>query len=173
MDAAAAGLVGAFGGATIGFVGTLAVNAAQRREARRDEKRRAFAGYLGALYPVITELREMPANKEPDGLAKMLDRLSGEQAAWVRTRKGLIAMSPHAFGRMDRLSAAFARVQLLDLSTEVMEVVETANDYAVELGEERSTELIARWPMIHKDLLDAGAQLNQAHRWRLRLTGRW
>jgi hypothetical protein len=122
MDAAVAGLIGAFGGAGVGFLGTLTVSADQRREARRKDMHRALADYLGALYPAVTELRELPSNKEPDALTRVIDRMSGEQATWMRTRKGLVATSPHIFGRMDRLSAAFARVQMLGMPVTVLEV---------------------------------------------------
>jgi hypothetical protein len=40
-----AGLIGAFGGAGIGFLGTLRVASIQRREDRLAERRRAFADY--------------------------------------------------------------------------------------------------------------------------------
>lgn len=153
MDAGVAALVGAFGGAGIGFLGAIKVAADQRVEARLSERRHAMATYLGALSPVVAELKEMPPNKEPDLVEKAIERISGEQATWVRTRKGLVAMSPHMFGRMDRLSSALAQVHLLDMPAGVMKAVEAANDYAVELGEERSEDLVARWPSIHAELL--------------------
>jgi hypothetical protein len=63
---------------------------------------------MGALYPAVAEPREMRPDKELDPINKALDRLSGEQAVWVGARKGLVAMSPHIFGCMDRLSLALA-----------------------------------------------------------------
>lgn len=160
MDAGVAALMGAFGGAGIGFLGAIKVAADQRVETRHIERRHALASYVGALTPVVSELREMPPNKEPDLVTKAIDQISGEQASWVRTRKGLVAMSPHMFGRVDRLASAFAQVQLLDMPREVMEAVEAANDYAIELGEERSEDLVARWPPIHANLLDASKLLD-------------
>lgn len=159
MDAAAAGLIGAFGGAGIGFAGALKINTDQRKEAQRNERRRALAVYLGALYPVVSELREMPPNSEPDALTRMIDRLQGEQASWVRTRRGVVAAFPHAFGRMDRLSGAMAVVQTLEMPAAVLEVVEKANDYAAELGEQRTDELVEKWPEIQKELLYAAKLL--------------
>lgn len=44
--------------------------------------------------------------------------------------------------------------------TDVVKAVEAANDYAVELGKERSEDLVARWPSIHADLLDASNLLD-------------
>lgn len=159
MDAGTAALIGAFGGAGIGFAGALKVASDQRLEARRSEKRRALASYLGALYPVISELKEMPPNKKPDLIDKAIEHVSSEQTTWVRTRKGLVAMSPHMFGRHDRLSSAFAYVQLLDMPAPVLSAVEAANDYMIELGEERSETILGRWPAVRKDLLDASSHL--------------
>ena len=160
MDAAVAGLIGAFGGSGIGLAGALRINAVQRRDGDIAEKRRAFAAYLGALYPAVAELREMPPNKEPDLLMRAIDGVSSEQASWVRTRKGITAMSPHMFGRMDRLSAAVAVVQMLDMPPAVMEAFDQANDYVAELGEERTDELRAAWPGIREKLLDAARLLD-------------
>jgi hypothetical protein len=170
MDAGLAALIGAFGGAAIGFLGAIKVAADQRLETRQAERRRALAIYVGALTPVVSELREMPPNKEPDRFSKAIDQISGEQATWIRNRKGLVEISPHMFGRQDRLSSAVAQVQLLDMPAEVMTAVEAANDYVVELGEERTEDLIARWPSIHADLLDASRLLdaNRPRWWRRR-----
>lgn len=158
MDAAVAGLVGALGGAGLGFISSLKISSDQRREAQRLERQRAFAVYLGALYPAVAELREMPANKEPNVLTKIIDQVSGEQASWMRTRKGVIAMSPHMFGRLDRLSAAVALVQALDMPASVISAFDRANDYVAALGEERTEERLATWPDIQEQLL-AAAQL--------------
>lgn len=155
MDAALAALLGAFGGAAIGFAGSLKVNADQRREADRIEKRRALAAYLGALYPAVSELREMPPDKDLDMIGRAIEMLSGEQASWIRTRRALVASSPQMFGRMDRLAAAMARVQTLAMPATVTQAVEGANDYVVELGRERSEELVAAWPEIRAELLAA------------------
>ena len=103
----------------------------------------------------------MPPNRDPDVLSRAIDRVSGEQASWARTRKGMVEMSPHMFGRMDRLAAAMAVVQTLEMPAAVMEVVEAANDYAAELGEERTKELVAAWPEIREDLLEAARLLDE------------
>jgi hypothetical protein len=160
MDAATAALVGAFGGSGIGFLGALKINADQRREAERTEKRRAFALYLGALYPAVAELREMPPNKAPDLVEQAVDRLSSEQASWLRTRRSLTAASPHLFGRMDRLHAAVAQVQTLKMPPEVMGAFEKANNYVERLGEERTDQRLKEWPEIHGQLLSAGELLS-------------
>ena len=67
---------------------------------------------------------------------------------------------------MDRLSVALAGVQLLGMPESVMAVVEAANDYVVELGDERTDELVARWPSIREELLDVVRLLDpEPHRW--------
>jgi hypothetical protein len=94
--------------------------------------------------------------------------MSGEQAAWVRSRRGLVKLSPHIFGRIDRLSLALATVQLLGMPQPVMEAVEAANDYVAELGRQRNPELIGRWPSIRQNLIDVSGLVDQKHRpwWR-------
>lgn len=160
MDAGTAALIGAFGGAGIGFLGSIRVAAGQRVEARHVARRHALATFVGALTPVVSELKEMPPNKEPSLFAKAFDQVSDEQATWVRNRERLVAMSPHMFGRQDRLALAMAQVQLLEMPSGIMDAVEAANDYVVELGDERSEEVIARWPSIHAKLLEASKLLD-------------
>jgi hypothetical protein len=64
MDAGTAGLIGAFGGGALGLLGALKVGADQRQEALVTERRQALATYLGALYPTVGELREIPPPRE-------------------------------------------------------------------------------------------------------------
>jgi hypothetical protein len=159
MDAAAAGLIGALGGAVIGLVGAVLIDVAQRRRALSGERRRAFASFLGALYPAVAELREMPPNRS-GGLFERIDSfLLTDQAAWVRTRRGMTAISPHLFSRIDRLLAAIAILQVIDLPKEVDAAVDEAADYLERLGEHRSPELVGQWPAIHERLLDAADAL--------------
>jgi hypothetical protein len=160
VDPAAAALIAGLGGAAVGFAGALMISSAQRRAEFRRDQREALSGYIGALYPTVGELREMPPNKELDPVNKAIDKLSGEHATWVRTRRALLKISPHLFGRVDRLSLAFARVQVLEMPPEVMVTVESAMNYVNELTEDRSTELIDRWPSLHTELLEAARTLN-------------
>jgi hypothetical protein len=60
---------------------------------------------------------------------------------------------------MDRLSGAMAVVQTLEMPAAVLEIVEKANDYAAELSEERTEELVEKWPEIQKQLLAAAKLL--------------
>ena len=50
-------------------------------------------------------------------------------------------------------------VQTLEMPAAVLEIVEKANDYAAELGEERTEELVEKWPEIQKKLLAAAKLL--------------
>lgn len=159
MDAALAGLIGAFGGAGIGLGGTLKVGRVQQREARRKEQEHAFAAFLGALYPAVSELREMPPNREPNLVEKATDLLSSEQAQWARTRRAMLAMSPQIFTRMDRLSSAMALLQVLDMPEQIMNAVEDANDYVVRLGEDRTPDRLDEWEFIYDRLHVAKASI--------------
>lgn len=160
MDPAAAALIAGLGGAAVGFAGALKVSSAQRQAEFRRDQREALSAYIGALYPAVGELRELPPNKELDLVNKAIDKLSGEQATWVRTRRALLKISPHLFGRIDRLSLALARVQVLGMPPEVMVTVKTATDYVNELSNDRSPEVIDRWPSLHTELLEAARTLD-------------
>lgn len=168
MDPALAALLGTFGGAGIGLLGTQRISAIERKEASRHEKRRAFASFLGALYPAVSELRSMPPNKLPNILEQAQEKLSNEQADWIRTRKAMASATPHLFIRIDRLSLATAEVQTLDMPPKVKDVIEEANRYVEQLGEERTSELKAEWPAIYVRLHDANKLLteNDSRRWR-------
>jgi hypothetical protein len=155
MDPALAALLGTFGGAGIGLLGTQRISATERKEASKRERRRAFASFLGALYPAVSELRSMPPNKLPNILEQAQEKLSNEQADWIRTRKAMVSATPHLFIRIDRLSLATAEVQTLDMPPKVKEAIEDANHYVERLGEERTEELKAEWPSIYVRLHEA------------------
>lgn len=140
------------------------MNSAQRQAESRRDRREALSAYIGALYPAVGELREMPPNKELDLVNKAIDKLSEEQATWVRTRRALLKISPHLFGRIDRLSLAFARVQVVGMPPAVMDTIEAAMDYVEDLSEDRSPELIGRWPSLHTELLEAARVVDRRAR---------
>jgi|SRR6478752_5333871 len=159
MDAATAGLVGAFGGALIGLAGALLVDQVQSRRALRTERQRAFAAFMGALYPAVAELRDMPPNRS-GGLFERFDSLlSTPQAEWARSRQAIAKISPLLFGRIDRLLAALALLQVMDFPEEVMAEIDKAVEYVERLGENRTPERVEEWPVIRERLLDAGDRL--------------
>jgi hypothetical protein len=159
MDATTAGLVGAFGGAAIGLSGALIIDRLQSHRSLRVERRRAFGGYLGALYSAVGEFRDMPSNRE-GGLFEKLDSvLTTEQAAWVRGRQGIAKTSPQLFGRVDRLLAAQALLQVLDIPRDVMDRVDEATAYVERLAENRTPERREEWWDIRERLLATGKTL--------------
>lgn len=160
--AAAAALVGAFGGAWLGFLGARRISSSDRAEARRVQRQEIFASYLGALYPVVAELREMPAN--PKGwrtfVSETIDSLQGEAASYVSARRALEGIGNQHVIRADRLAAAVAQVQVLGMPDEVVAAFDAANEYVESLGEERTDELKARWPALHERLQSAARLLD-------------
>jgi hypothetical protein len=61
---------------------------------------------------------------------------------------------------MDRMAAAAAHVQVLEMPADLVAVFDEANDYVASLGEERTDELKAEWPAIHKRLHAAASLLD-------------
>jgi hypothetical protein len=163
MDPAVAALVGAL----IGLTGAIVINVSQRRWTMETERHRAFAGYLGALYPVIAELQGMPPNPTPDLIERISDRLRGEAATYLRTRREVAALGATQFVRQDRLSAAVARVQLLEMPLRVVRAFERANAYVEQLGEDRTEALKSEWNPILAELHAASELLEPriAPRW--------
>ncbi len=159
MDAATAGLIGAFGGALIGLTGALVIDRVQSRRALRAARQRTFGSFLGALYPAVAQLREMPSNRS-GGLFERIDSLlSTPQAEWARSQRAIATMAPQIFGRIDRLLAALALLQVIDLPPEVVSEVDNAVEYVERLGENRTRERVEEWPAIRERLLDVSAQL--------------
>lgn len=153
MSAATSALIGAFGGALIGLAGAWLLDVLQNRRAERKERRRAFAAFLGALYPAIGEFREMPPNREGGLYEKLSSVLQTDQAAWVQARRGIAQSFPDLFGRIDRLLASLAVLQVLDLSPAARTAIDEATDYAERLAKERSPKVRAEWPEIHDTLM--------------------
>jgi hypothetical protein len=105
-----AGLVGV----GVGYAGTRRISKIEREAAAQAEMRRAVAAYLAALYAMVAELRAMP-DVRPGPLAEALDRLSGEGASYVRSRRQIAKLGSRPFELGDRFSTALANVQLLAL----------------------------------------------------------
>jgi hypothetical protein len=77
-----------------------------------------------------------------------------------RQKLVVLAMENQHVTRMDRLAAATARVQVLDMPADLLVVVDDANEYVASLGEERTDELKARWPEIYDRLHSAAGLLD-------------
>jgi hypothetical protein len=159
MDAATAGLIGAFGGALVGLLGAWTIDRAQTRRTAQLERRRAFGHFLGALYSAVGEFRDMPPDRA-GGLFEKLDSvLTTDQLAWVQARRGIARTSPELFGRLDRLLLSVAQLQVLDLPIEVSAAVDDATRYVEQLAATRTTAQKEEWWAVRERLLDAGWQL--------------
>ncbi|NLT05159.1 MAG: hypothetical protein GXY03_02495 [Solirubrobacterales bacterium] len=103
---------------------------------------------MGALYPLVAELRDMPPARPPGAATRLIDRLRGPDAQWLVTQKAIVDVGnrPRTLG--DRLSAALAYVQVLDMPDEVTQAIAEANDYVDRLSKHRSEALKAEWPDI-------------------------
>jgi len=73
-------------GAAVGVRGALVISRAERLDATREDVRRTLAGYLGALYPAVAELRELSPRRELPLLVRWLQRPEPSDVAWARQR---------------------------------------------------------------------------------------
>jgi hypothetical protein len=158
INTAVAGGIGLIG-VGLGYLGSLRLSRREREAAGRDELRRAFARYLGALYPVVSELRQTPqTRRRPPGT--VLERLQGPAWTFVSSRRGLTkAFGSRPFDLGDRLADAVAAIQVLALPQDVDQAISAANDYVEHLAEQRSDTVKAEWPGIHARLMDAARSI--------------
>lgn len=154
-------VLGTLAGAAVGVAGALRISRHARRDALNDRMRDAFGIYLGALYPAVAELRDLP---DVDGLPK-LDRafnwLRGERATFIASRRN----ERQIFGdglrdRAHRVGIAVADLQVLPLPKPVRDAVDRANNYLERLGRRRTPEIKAEWSEIHKQLMAAAELLH-------------
>lgn len=151
---------GTLAGAVVGVCGSLVISNRQRANSINDGMRDAFGVYLGALYPAVAELRDMPDAGRPSAVARLQDRIRGETATFVVTRRGERA----TFGDRPRelahrVAAAIADLQVLPLPADVRVAVDAANDYLERLGEHRNPKIKAEWADIHRQLAAAASVL--------------
>jgi hypothetical protein len=149
-----AGLIGV----SLGYVGTRRVSRIERAAAARAELQRALAAYLAAIYPLVAELRAMP-DVRPTGLSEVMDRISGEAAVYVRSRRQIAKLGSRPFALMDRFVAAMANLQVLSMPAELATAIATANAYVEQLSGRRPNELKDRWPEIWSQLQSASSAL--------------
>ena len=175
---AAASVGGTLLGAVVGLRGARSIGREERTEAAHGETVRAFAEYVSALVPIVAELRELPAVPSSSPLESVVNQLRGEAATYFATRR----REQELFGGRNReqaarLAAAAVDLRLRPLPQGVRDAIDRANNYVERLGQDRSDEMIAAWPAIHSDLMDAGAELRDSQprsarvrRWRSRPT---
>jgi len=81
------GVGGTLLGAVVGVGGVLTISRDDRRHAGREDVRRALTVYLGALYPSVSELKELPPKRPESTLARWLTRLERDDVRWLRQRR--------------------------------------------------------------------------------------
>lgn len=177
----AIGVTGALVGAGVGYGGALAISRRDRAADIQQKIRDAFGLYLGTLYASVAEGLELPPNRPPTRLDRAVERVQGQQGAWLARRRREYQLSGDRYRELAaRLSAAEAQLQVLPLSPGLRGAVNAANDYVRRLGEDRSPEIKAEWSAIHSQLMRANSQLgsnmstdDSSHRLLSRPLTRW
>jgi hypothetical protein len=147
-------------GAVIGLRGARAISRDERAEQARAETLRAFTEYFSALVPVVAELRQLPPAPKSSPLADLVDHVRGEAATYIATRRRLQQLGGDGIREQAvGLAAASLDLRLRPLPQRVSDVIDDANDYVERLGNQRSKDLVAEWPGIHKRLMAANAKL--------------
>jgi hypothetical protein len=147
-------------GAVIGLRGARGISREERAEQARAETLRAFTAYFSALVPVVAELRQLPPTPKSSPLADLVDHVRGEAATYIATRRRLQQLGGDGIREQAvGLAAASLDLRLRPLPPEVNEAIDDANNYVERLGQQRSDELVAEWPGIHKRLMAANDEL--------------
>jgi hypothetical protein len=167
----------AVAGAAVGLLGAIVLAGRAQKAAATDQRRRAYGAYLGALYPIVAELRSLPNPPDgesdlrnelirqllgalPEGFkdvgARFVELLDSEAARYLRTRR---AVGDRPYETSAALAAAYAQLQVLDLDKHVRTVVSDANEYVIALGTRRTPEQLAEWSQLHARLDAARSQL--------------
>jgi hypothetical protein len=148
-------------GAGLGYRGALSINSRQRADAQRARVRAARAEYIGALYVAVGEMRDLPPATEPNWLGRALDRLRGEQGAWLARRAAEYRLTGDRYRQVAAgVAMAAARLHVLPLRPELEAAVSASAEYAEKLGVNRTPELLEQWPEVRTMLLKSGAYLN-------------
>jgi hypothetical protein len=116
--------------------------------------RRAFGVYLGALYPAVAELRELPPVRQPSPLVALMNRLEPRDVAWAKQREREF----RRYGDRHRQNASALAAAVADLQVQAKPdllrvAFDRANDYIERLGEQRTPELRAEWTSVHAHLM--------------------
>jgi hypothetical protein len=153
-------VAGTLAGAVVGVAGAARISRRTRREALNDRMRDAFGVYLGALYPAVADLRELPDVNGLPMLDQAVNRVRGEKATFIASRR----RERQIFGdgmrnRAHSVGVAVAGLQVLPLPPPVRDAVDVANDYVERLGERRTDALKAEWTEIHEKLVAAAELL--------------
>ncbi len=145
-------VAGPLAGVGLGYIGSARIARRARDTERERELRQALGRYLGALYPFVAEMREMPA-VEIGPAGRFVDRMRGEPATYVAGRRGI----QRNFGNRpltvsDRLADAIAQLQVLGLPSALEEVIEATNAYVDRLAAERTQAVKDEWTDVYARL---------------------
>ena len=156
------GVGGTLGGTGLGYRGARAINREDRAAAWREQMRAAVADYFGLLVVSVAELRDLPPAKEPNALDQAVDKLRGEQGAWIARRRAEYRLTGDRYRQIaSQLAVAAVKVRTLPLPPDVRAAVDASNDYVGRLGEDRTPELTKEWAEIHERMIKSLASLEE------------
>lgn len=122
--------------------------------------RDSFGVFLGAIYPAVAELRELPDVNGLPAVDKAYNKIRGERATYVAGRR----RERQIFGdglrdRSHRVAIAVADLQVLPLPQQARDAVDASLNYLERLSERRTAALKAEWSTVHADLARAAELL--------------
>ena len=88
--------------------------------ALHEQMRTAVADYFRLLVVSVAELRDLPPRKEPNALDKAVDKLRGEQGAWIARRRAGYRLTGDRYRQIaSQLAVAATKLQTLPLPPDV------------------------------------------------------
>lgn len=159
------GVAGTLGGTGLGYRGARAINRDDRAMAMREQMRTAVADYFGRLVVSVAELRDLPPPKGPNALDQTVDKLRGEQGAWIARRRSEFRLTGDRYRQTaSQLAVAAVKLQTLPLPPDVRAAVDAGTDYVERLGETRTPELLKEWSEIYDQMVKSIASLEEQPR---------
>jgi hypothetical protein len=123
------------------------------------------ADYFGLLVVSVAELRDLPPRREPNALDQAVDKLRGEQGAWVARRRAEYRLTGDRYRQIaSQLAVAAVKLQTLPLPPDIRAAVDARNGYVERLGEDRTPELVTEWAEIHERMVKSLASLEELPR---------
>jgi hypothetical protein len=156
------GVGGTLSGTGLGYRGARAINRDDRAAAMREQVRAAVADYFRMLVVSVAELRDLPPRKDPKALDQAVDKLRGEQAAWIARRRSEFRLAGDRYRQIaSELAVVVVKLQTLPLPPDVRAAVDAGNHYVERLGENRTPDLLKEWSEIHDRMLKSFASLEE------------
>ena len=145
-------VAGPLAGVGLGYLGSARIARRARDTERERELRQALGRYLGALYPFVAELRELPA-LEIGAAGRFIDRVRGESATYLAGRRGIQRnFGNRPFAVSDRLADAIAQLQVLGLPSGLEAAIEATNEYVERLADRRTQSVKDEWTEVYARL---------------------